>query len=125
MSVIVPTDEINGFIDQIQEWVNVNNAIEPVLDYVFKEIFDLVGWKGEAAEAFAQMAKERLLARIQPLLDVLNSFMSWLNWLIDIIQYFIEWALAPVEWVIDGAGAVVDWLGGAAEDVWDTATSWF
>ncbi|MBI5961404.1 MAG: hypothetical protein HY866_21875 [Chloroflexi bacterium] len=124
MSIIVPKDEINEFIDQIQQWVNVNNIIESTLNYVFKEIFELIGWKGEAAEAFAQAAKERLLARIQPLLDVLNEFMSWLNWLIDIIQYFIEWSLAPIEWVIDGAGAVVGWLGGAAEDIWDTISFW-
>jgi phage-related protein len=112
MSVIsAPIDELFSFIDQIQEWMNVNRLVEQGLNTAMEPILDLVDWVGDAAQTFGGLAKQAIMDKLRPILDTIQAFLSALNAVIDAIQAIIDALMAPINAIADGISAIGDALG--------------
>lgn len=98
MSVIsAPIDELMAYVDEIQSWMNANNALDQLLDTILGGIYDMTSWEGESAQAFGDMAKSQIKTRLQTILAVIQAFMDAINFVIDRIQEIIAILNAPIE----------------------------
>ncbi len=95
-----PIDEIMGFVDKIQEWLNANRIIDETLKLALEPLMSLNAWVGQFAEQFQSVAKEKLIEKIKPILDVIDVFLGAVNGVIDALQTIVEMleAFDPTSW---------------------------
>lgn len=103
-----PLDELTSWLDEFSSWLDANQIIGEVANTALQPILDLVGWTGQAAQVFGNMARERILSEMQPIITVLNIFFGAVKAIIDTIEMLIKIAEGPIALVEGVFDAISD-----------------
>jgi phage-related protein len=101
MNIAAPLDELFGWVDKIQEWLNLNKLIDQALNTLLGPLFDQLGWIGQFAPSFMEVIKNKMLGPLRPIIDMIDVFLGAVNAVIDAVQEIIEWLTNPIGKLVD------------------------